>query len=244
MQTELLRRVGLSEAEAQVYQTLLTTGLTTTGEIIKKSGLQKSTVYYALENLSKQGLVRISTKNNVKYFESESPEILMEKAKEIAVETEKLIAQLKAVQKPSKEKVKSMIYEGFKAVISSLQHRLAVLQHGDVILVMGARSGNPQSKAAITTLKNNQYARIKKGVKMHIIFNDDLKGTDIAEFYEKLPLTQVKYMKGITPAGIAIYKDFVFTLVWTDPKNPVSILTQSEAIAESYSLFFKQLWKQ
>ena len=78
---------------------------------------------------------------------------------------------------------------------------------------------------------------------MRIIFNKDIKNTETTKFYEELPMTKVKYIKEITPAGIAIYKDFVFTLVWTNPKDPVSILTQSKEIADSYKQFFQRLWK-
>ncbi len=243
MNREILQKLGFSEAEAKVYLTLLKTGLTTTGEIIRKSGLQKSTVYYALENLSRRGLARVSLKNNIKYFEAENPEILLEKAREIEEETAKLIPQLKALQTPGEKQLKSMIYEGFKAVVSSFQHRIAVLKKGEEILVMGARSGTPESKTAVTFLRNNNRQRAKKGIKMRIIFNDDLKGTDITRFYEKLPLTKVNYMRAFTPAGVAVYKDFVLTLVWTNPKNPISIITQSEAVAKSYKHFFENLWR-
>jgi sugar-specific transcriptional regulator TrmB len=243
MDTKVLKNLGFSDAEIKVYTTLLKLKLTTTGQIIKKSGLQKSTVYYSLDNLIKNGFVHASLKNNIKHFEAENPNILFEKAKNINKELSNLIPQLKALQKPQKEEVKSTIYEGFKAVTSSLQHRLSVLKSGDEIMVMGARSGNPKSKAAIILLKNINNQRVKRKIKMRIIFNKDIKNTETTKFYEELPMTKVKYIKEITPAGIAIYKDFVFTLVWTNPKDPVSILTQSKEIADSYKQFFQRLWK-
>lgn len=244
METQLLKNLGLSEAEIKVYVTLLKTGLSTTGEIIKQSRLQKSTVYYSLHDLEYKGLVLSSLRNGVSYFKAENPEILLEKTKELEQESHKLVKLLKTLRQPKEKKLQSMISEGFKSVVSALQHRLGVLNKGDEILIFGSLAASPKTKAAVLAIQKANKEAVKKGIKIKVVFNEKLKNSKLAKFYRSLPKTKIKYIKEKTPVGMAIYKDFIYTLVWTDPRNPTSVLTQSKIIAEMYKVFFEDLWKK
>jgi sugar-specific transcriptional regulator TrmB len=236
----MLSKIGFTKAEEKVYVTLLKIGLSSTGNIIKKSGLQKSTVYYSLENLKKQGYVKSSTRNNVKYFIAENPSIIKEKVKDLEEEAKKTVEELKKLQKPSEE-IQSMISEGYKAVISSLQHRLTVLKKNDEIIIFGSLAAHPKTKAAVLAIQRINREAIRKGVKIRVIFNEKLRKSELARFYEKQ--AKVRYVKEKIPVGIAIYKDYVYTLVWTDARNPTSVLTQSETISKMYKEFFEGLWE-
>jgi len=50
-----LETIGLTRNEVKVYLSLLSIGFTTTGILIKKTGLHGSKVYDALERLSQKG---------------------------------------------------------------------------------------------------------------------------------------------------------------------------------------------
>ena len=64
----VLKEVGLTEAQIKVYVSLLELGQVTSGKIIKKSGLQNSVVYNALNQLMEKGLVSFVSKGKRKYF--------------------------------------------------------------------------------------------------------------------------------------------------------------------------------
>ena len=55
--TDILEGLGLTNTQIKVYLVLLEAGESKTGEIIKKSGLQSSVVYYSLTQLIEMGLV-------------------------------------------------------------------------------------------------------------------------------------------------------------------------------------------
>lgn len=244
MDMQIFKSLGLSEAEARVYTALLEIGLSTTGQIIRQTDLQKSTVYYSLDHLEKTGFVRASLRNNVKYFKAENPKIIIEKIRLLEQEAEKTIKELRIIQKPREEKINSMVNEGFKAVVSSLQHRLTVLKKGDEILIFGSLAANPEEKGAVLAIKKINREVIKRGIRIKIIFNKKLKNSTLAKFYEKLSNIKIKYTNDNIPVGIALYKEFVYTLVWTDPRNPTSVLIQSKIIARMYTDFFEDIWQR
>ena len=72
-----LEKIGLTNGEIKVYLALLELGSTTTWEITRKSEISGSKVYEVLDRLIGKGLVSYIIKNNVKYFESASPEMIL-----------------------------------------------------------------------------------------------------------------------------------------------------------------------
>ncbi|MEM4152831.1 MAG: helix-turn-helix domain-containing protein [Candidatus Pacearchaeota archaeon] len=74
----LLEKAGLTKGEAKVYLTLLKIGETTTGNIIKESGLSGSKVYEIINRLIKKGLVSFIVKERTKWFKAATPRKLLE----------------------------------------------------------------------------------------------------------------------------------------------------------------------
>ena len=73
-----LRDAGLTEGEIKVYLSLLRLGLSTTGNIVKESGVAKSFIYKILDNLIKKGLVSYITKDKTNYYQASTPEKILE----------------------------------------------------------------------------------------------------------------------------------------------------------------------
>ena len=57
MEIETLKQFGLTTNEAIVYQTLLGLGPSLAGQISKKTGLHRRTVYDTTERLIKKGII-------------------------------------------------------------------------------------------------------------------------------------------------------------------------------------------
>ena len=75
--TSILEDIGLTNAQIKTYLALLELSETTTGPVIKKSGLQNSVVYNALSQLIEHGLVTFVLKGKRKYFSATSPKNLV-----------------------------------------------------------------------------------------------------------------------------------------------------------------------
>lgn len=69
-----LKRLGLHEEEVKTFLFLLENGEQTAGNIAKKTGISRPSLYGFLKNLQKEGLVVESQKNGVKTFQASSQE--------------------------------------------------------------------------------------------------------------------------------------------------------------------------
>jgi len=58
-----LEKIGLSKKEAKVYLACLELSEATIGQISKKSGVKRTTVYDIVESLKEKSLISSSTKN-------------------------------------------------------------------------------------------------------------------------------------------------------------------------------------
>ncbi|MCK5282861.1 MAG: BlaI/MecI/CopY family transcriptional regulator [Nanoarchaeota archaeon] len=242
----VLTKLGLTESEVKVYSNLLELGSCTSGAIIKKTSLQSSTIYHALEFLIKKGMVSYVVKNNRKYYEASDPEnllkIIEEKRKELQNQenaVKNIIPQLIEKQKISKKKSEATIYEGYKGIKAVFEDILKTLDKGDVYYVFGARGGLPLKWTRNFFIQFNKR-RVKKGIKKKIIFNEEVK--DITgKDEENLPLTIVRYISQTTPSAVNIYGDKVIIALWTE--QPLAFLIRSKEVAQSYLQYFNSLWK-
>jgi len=240
MELSLLEKLGLTKNEITIYLSLLELGSTTTGPLGKKSGLHSSRVYESLNKLIDKGLVGFVIKSNRKYFSAADPNKIFDIIDEEKRKAQQLIPQLKLLKRGKAIEENATVYEGYKGVKSVYDNIVRSLNKGDEILVFGAR-GADESFMSKTYFKEYTKRRIKKGIKMKMIFNEDARET--GKFYSDLPNTEVKYMpKDMkTPAAVDIYANNVGTLI-LKPKPMVFLITSKE-VADSYKEFFKLFWR-
>ncbi len=241
MNKESLQNLGLLESESKVYLALVKLGSSSTGKIAKETKLNRVSVYKALENLSRKGLVNHVIKSNRKYFEAVNPEILknlIEEKKKQLENINKQIPILKELFKSKKKEIESNIYEGFKGAKSLWESWLKELNKGDEWLILGA----PKSAEVFGGyFKEFNKRRHKKGINMRLIYNENAKG--LIEVRKKQPLTKIKIMSEeyITPASIEIIKDKV-AIVLYQPQMILFVINSKE-IAYSFKQYFELLWK-
>ena len=240
MNTKVLEKIGLTNNEIAVYLALLELGTTTTGPIISKSKLHSSRVYESLNSLINKGLVSFILKTNTKHFTASEPESLIDMIEERKRAVEEILPELKVLKKQKQSDEKATVYEGYRGVRSVYDDIVRTLKKEDEILVFGAR-GQDESFMSKTFFKEYTNRRVKKGIKMRIIFNADAKQT--GKYYSKLPNTSVKYMPENmkTPAAVDIFANNVGILV-LKPLPKVFLITSKE-VADSYRAFFEMLWQ-
>jgi sugar-specific transcriptional regulator TrmB len=243
MQDTILEEAGLTKNEIAVYKTLLQIGPTTAGPLTKKSGIHRSRVYDSLNRLIDKGLVSYKIKANRKYFQAQNPETLINFIEEKKQKVESIIPELKSLQKERVEKQEANVFDGYKGLKSVFENALHQCRRGDEILVFGARAGQDVSPVTWDTFfKNFTKRRIEKRIKYKIIFNDDLRMSNIVEEFQKSKLTEVRFISQKTPAGINIHGDNVAIIVWK--KKPHAFLITSKEVNESFREYFKVMWKQ
>ena len=241
-----LEKIGLSKAEIKVYISLLGLGSVPCGKIVNETELRKSTVYESIRRLQEKGLVSYVIKDSMKYFESSSPDRIIDfiqEQKRTLSETEKeskeLIDQLKKgfdIIKPHAEAHVFGGVEGFKTM------RRDVLKNakGEHILI-GAISREDEVMPGFFEDWNKQ--RQKKRIILRILHKESAreKAMSKKEFMGKYFETKFLPEELESPAIINVYGDRVVNVLWKN-KYPTCFLLINKEIANSYRKYFYYLW--
>lgn len=241
METKILRDFGLSNNEIKIYLELLKLNETSTGPIIKKTGIASSRVYTSLNSLISMGLITFITKNNTRYYKAENPEVFIKNFEEKKKQLENIVSDLKSIEIKDERETYSTIFEGFNGFKTAFRNQISVCTSKDEILVIGF-SPQPYAFESLRTFLNNiDLNRYKKKIKLKILLSNESKNT-IGKDRRKEPYTEVKYMpRGFfSPTAMNIYKDYVLLLVWEE--KPIVFLIKNERIATSFKQYFKFLW--
>ncbi len=239
---KLLSEVGLTERESKVYLALLETGLTTTGPLVKKSGVPNSKIYEILESLQNKGLVSWIIKSKTKYFQASDPKKILTIFREKEKEIENLLPVLEARQKKVEEKQFVELYEGSKAIFAFLNNLMADAKKGENYFSFSLGKEHEDKKVEIF-YKNFGTKREKKGLVVKILANKETK-----KIFRKVYSDRIWFLKKIVrftgfnfPQGIVIFRDHTVMMNWTE--NPIAIHIHSKKTAKQYERFFKDLWK-
>ena len=242
MNTENLQELGLSENEAKLYVALLELGPSTTGPIIKKTGLYRVIVYDTLEKLLKLGLVNYSLQKNIKRFEAEDPKQLIELVKNKEIIARSVVEDLQKIksEEPSEQGV--FVYEGWKGIRTAQENYFKIMKRGaggEYLMVGASRELHKKLDAFLNYFHER---RSKIGIPAKLLFNENNR--KFGKLKNQYKPVQVRFMpsKIITPSWVSTYKDMVLIGVAED--TPMAFFIKNKAIAESYRQYFYFMWEQ
>ncbi len=240
MDTKILENVGFTKGEIRVYLALLELGETTTGPVIKKSGLQNSVVYNALSQLIEQGLVTFVLKGKRKHFSATSPKNLVKYVGDKKRRLEALLPELLIRQTLSRSKQEARVFLGWRGVYSAYNSILEVLpKYADYI---GFAAGLEEyfTKRTIMFFKSYQRRRAEMNYKVKLVANESSR-EQAEEFIHGPGNVQFRFVPGFAPVGVVIFKDNVLHVAFGE--NPVAVIITSKQIAETTRRFFYAMWK-
>jgi len=234
MDTQILQEIGLSNTEAKVYLALLELGSALAGEITKKSEVNRTNVYDALERLIEKGLVTYVISANRKVFEPVNPEMLREILKDKQEKLSSVINELQLKYKTSRSKEEATIFKGKKGIKSIFED---ILKEKKDLFAYGAESRFADMFPAYQKHWNDRRARL--GIKVKMIYNEKVRQRKIKEKLKKLTMKFLpKHYE--FPSTIMIYGDKVITIVWTE--LPFGFMIRSKETVKSHMNFFEILW--
>lgn len=235
---------GLTEGESKVYLALLELGSSTTGPIVKKSGVAGSIIYQLLERLIEKGLVSFIIKNKTKYYQAGDPHKIIEfidSRERLLEDQKKKFEDLMPSLLQLKNDVpinQATMFLGFRGTTTAHEHVYLKLKKGDEYYGLGIPSKQPD-KYEIYWQKDH-LKRIKTGIKCKLLFN---KGTDkkIIVNRNSLKLCEAREMKTpmTTPAHFLIYHDTVMILLL---ESDTAIEMVNQQIADSFKEYFLSFW--
>lgn len=239
-----LQVVGLSANEAVVYGALLGLGLTTTGPIIKKTGLHGQLVYQALESLLARNLTSFIFKRGRKHFQASAPSGLLDSVRKMENVAQALIPRLKELQKTGSDRLQVKILYGHEGFIDNLQDVVeSAARYDHVMRVIGGAAAKDFYRVIGDWYPNYVELLTRKKVSKWQISPENT-ATEFKDNFAREKNTILKIMPPdfssltqtrITPelATIEIYDaETVIIQIW------------NKAIATSYRTHFEYLWKQ
>lgn len=238
-QTALLKELGLTDAEAIVYISLLESGKCGAGSIIRKAGFHRATTYQILRRLMEKGFVSSVVEEKAEHFSAASPKRLLDVLLEKENKLRKALPSLEALCAAGRENQEITVYSGAKGIRSALDRMLDELGKRGEYFDFGV-SGLFREVIG-PYFQSWQEAKKKNRITSHVIFNCEVK--------ENKKLLQEYYGKArFCPKGnpsftdTMIYNDTVVLLIWT-AKPPLAIVIKNRENAQSYKNQFLLMWK-
>ncbi len=235
----MLQKLGLNQTEIKIYRALLTLGSSLAGEITKQAQINRSQGYDALERLIEKGLVSYVIKENRKYFQIDTPQKLLElareeerKAKENQREIQILLPSLISQFGKNRERPEAAIYRGKKGMKTIFED---VLRHKEY-WVFGSSGKFKEIMDPFFT--HFQKAVIKKRIKCKLLVSEKARGKNILEHAERRFLPE----EYITLISTLVYGNNVAVISWSD--DPIGFVIKDTKVAESYRSYFTVMWKQ
>ncbi len=226
---ESLKQAGLTENESKVYLALIDLGPSLAGQISRKTGLHRRTVYDITEMLIKKGLIGYILQNNKKLFQASNPNRILEIIQEKQNLLTPLVQELSEKYKKTKQKEQTNFYKGKEGLKNIFEDQLEAKE----ILILGA---SPKAYE-ILEFYFHWYDKKRKSKKIKtkiITTNKSIKNISLAE---------IKYLpqKYSNPVALNIYDDKTAIILWAT--EPIAILIKNKEIAEAYKQYFELMWK-
>jgi sugar-specific transcriptional regulator TrmB len=232
---QVLTNLGLNDKESKVYLACLELGTSSILEIAKKSGVNRGTIYYIIEELKQKQLISQTTKKKkVLYIAAEPSELMgLIKSKEEMLLS--VLPDLNALNNLSVKKPKIRYYEGIEGIVKVIKNSLNAKKE---ILSF---ANNTQFNALIEAEPDYLTKRIKKNISVKLISPDS---PDMLPWVkaDKKELRQTKLISSkMYPFNIEIdiYDNFVNL---TSYEEKIGVIIESQPITETMRLIFNLCW--
>ncbi len=236
-----LENIGLSKGEIAVYLAMLETGITSTGDIVKKAKISSSKIYQILERLIEKGLANYIIEHGIRQYSATPVERLMDfmDDKKKSIEDGKdalreMIPILKAKQNEQK-KTDTLLYRGRAGPIIVLKECLDAGRRGEEVLAYGTTDQDDYDKNFPAQTADFVAEHKKIGFKNRLLY---AKGCTFNN-----PSSEIRYLpKGIViPIRTVIYGSKVAIIDFTEPYT--TIIIDKKSVCEGYKTQFELLWK-
>ncbi|MEK6874940.1 MAG: helix-turn-helix domain-containing protein [Nanoarchaeota archaeon] len=243
MDTDILRKIGLTENEIKIYLHMLKSGSSTAYEICKQTGIYRVHVYDKLEQLMNKGLVTHVYQGAKKYFQATHPSkikhYLEDQKRELELleqEVDSILPELDAMTKIPKEDTFVEVFKGKEGLKYFLKD---IIKTKKEVLITGIDDKKYQEalpvfmKQYFRDLRNNNIKeRVITSKKLGVfLFERELAPTTYYRFLEE---------KQFNPTNTFVYGNRVVIVTWGTPV--MAVMIRNKAIAETYSGHFEHLW--
>ena len=239
-----LQELGLNEKEAKIYLACLQLGPNTAYNIAERSRLKRSTTYFTLNLLMKQGLVSLKQTKKVTLYSAANPKRLLTQLRHKGRVLDDLLPTLSAVYNYDHDKPNIQVFEGWEGLNLVYLEIMEFLKKGKEVCFYGDISHAPQFQSLVDSwlneTKNRRY-------KIREIFNQKEKNKD---YFNKVrqnknPNHRIRFL----PKKLSLMENdnAVFDnklAIFSIKSSQFVTVIESQAIANSYRVMFELAWRQ
>lgn len=239
---DILKDIGLSEHESDVYFAMISLGPTSVLKISRASGVKRTTIYTVIDALKEKGLVRVEFRGFKSLFAAESPEKL-----EIILEQRK--SKLKThlrdfmdIYNKGGGETLIRIYEGMEGIRSVYNSLLTDIKpKEDYMIIAGMQKAYALDKAFYDDLRDR---RSKLPIRVRILVADpeNEESKKVLQFQKNFnmearalpPETKLTTNMVITPQRILIHQ----------LEMPImAIVIENKSTIKMHQELFEVMWK-
>jgi len=243
MDITILKKIGLSDKEVEIYLALLENGACSVRGLVGFTGLNRGTVYDILKGLQEKGLVSYYHQETKQKFVAEDADKLAklvaeeeEKIKKIKGKLNDLIPELKSLQAKGGSRPATKFYEGKRGIKFILEDILNSVREGkekEYFIYSATKASEDINKAYPDFTKD----RIKKGIKV--------KAISLATGGKTYGLDERRWLgtNDESATFVLIYAGKCAFISRDARGLPVGVIIENEMIYETQKIIFLQLWK-
>ena len=234
---KILKNLGMTHNEIEIYLCLLNSGELTANEIATKSGLHRQVCYDALDRLLEKGFISFISKNNKKFFNALSPEKIIDFLENRKNEFISILPNLNSMYKEKIESTNVEVIKG-KNVIRTIYNDIfkTIEKNKQPLLAMGIEEAKFLKydeiaiKQYISKLKKNN---LKEKLLSKISATYFFEGSQSE--YKLIP----DYL--FNPNPTHIYGNKIAIIIWGNPIY--GIIIENKDLTDGYKKYFNMLWK-
>lgn len=240
--TDLFIQLGLAKNEAKIYETLLSEGQSSVGEIAKKSQVHRRNVYDSLNRLVEKGLAFEIIQSKENRYEAVDPKKLSEVLEEKQSALNKAMPNLESLYATTPHRQDVFIYKGFEGLKNYMRDIVRVGQ--DVYFIGGKGLWTHKQLSPFFEQFKRETAR--KGIQFHMLFDYEMKEQghqilkELGNNYRIIPKEFSSH------SAIAIFGDYVVVYNYasadTFTDETIEAIVINPEIADSFRIWFKMLW--
>lgn len=243
---EILRKIGLSKSEVDLYLAMLAQGALQPSELIRLTGDKRPTVYYALRQLEARGLVHKVPSQGLQRFQADPPEQLLsmlrlrqEELKSMMDEVDGCLPELKKSE-PNHEGVPVVsFYQGGQAMKQVVMDTLYCRdRHIDIL----TPKDNFFWQVGQTFSQKYIDERVSRKITTRNLWEEPLRPEILTRSYKGLSKVRLlpKVMHGTFRSTLFLYDDKVMYI--SSLKGGTILLVQSKEHQELMQAMFNGLW--
>ena len=241
MSLEILRKIGLSNGEIKVYNSLLDLGSSSLNHIHEKTGIERRNIYDILNKLIEKGLIGYVTENKKRVYNISNPNKIIGYIEERKNDFDKIKEEI-SIEMPAilekfnskKFKVNAQVFRGTNGVKAIYEDILNYRVHYFI------GGGRYVMKNLPNYWNNFNLRRIKSKIKFYNLIRHELKNEIKSLKYEYIKVLPKDF--SANPNVIFIWGNKVANVLFED--EFFAFVIESKQIAENYRKYHNYLWKK